>query len=159
MLDELDIRGWTFELWHLDNGFLEPSATLQVSQNAPSPLQPGTILTVSEDIADDISFSPVGGDWHINFQANEAGSGAYFTAASQQNFAIDKDNTQIAIFDETGAPVSLRTGEGTVPAVSVSSEEVFLPAADINATDSVTVADAVIIAQCTVGIDRGYCPT
>jgi len=85
----------------------------------------GTIITISEDIADDLSFDPGGNDWHINLQANSSLQGTYFTIASQQNFAIDKDDTHIAIFDAAGAPVALRTGEGTVPGVSVSSEEVF----------------------------------
>ena len=88
-------------------------------------MRAGTILTVSEDIADDLSFDPSLDDWHINLQANSNGDGAYFTAASQQNFAINNDDTQVAIFDAAGVVVALRTGEGTVPDVSVNSEEVF----------------------------------
>jgi hypothetical protein len=126
VLDNLDITGWTFEVWHLDTGLLERSAALQVT-NAPelAELQPGTIITVSEDIPDDLTWNPSAGDWHINLQANSLDQGGFFTAASQQNFAIDKDDTQIAIFDANGAPVALRTGEGTVDGVSVNSEEVF----------------------------------
>jgi len=194
-LEDLDISGWTFEVWHLDTGLLERSAALTVSSSAPT-LQAGTILTVSEDIADDISFSPSQGDWHVNFQANSTLAGAYFTAASQTNFAIDKDDTQIAVFDASGAPVALRTGEGTTPNASVNSEEVFkleappsasvsfndvayqdgttstfglpnqwaggtqtqdfsslrLTMGDVNCDNRLTVADAVVISQHTVGL-------
>lgn len=196
VLEELDIRGWTFEFWHLDNGLLELSAALEVSSAAPSSLLAGTILTISEDIADDITVSPATGDWHVNLQANAAGAGAYFTPASQQNFATDNDDTQIAVFDSTGAPVMLRTGEGTVAGVSVNSEEVFkleatpTPAitfdsadyndgtsstwglpnvwanstitqdlsglrimmGDVSCDSALSIADAVIIAQYTVGL-------
>ncbi len=144
-LQDLDITGWTFEVWHLDNGLPERSAALTVT-SAPelTSLRQGTIITVSEDIADDLSWNPAAGDWHINLQANSADAGAYFTTASQQNFAIDNDDTQIAIFDEKGAPVALRTGEGTVDGVSVNSEEVFKlegePSFDIP-FDSVLYAD------------------
>jgi len=85
----------------------------------------GSILTISEDIADDISYNPRTGDWHLNVQSNNALAGAYITAATQSNFSINNDDTQVAIFDSTGAPVQLRTGEGTVDGVSVSSSEVF----------------------------------
>ena len=125
-LEDLDLRGWTFEVWHLDTGLLERSAALTVVNAAElASIRAGTIITVSEDIADDLSFNIATNDWHINLQANNANDGAYFTAASQQNFAIDNDDTQIAIFDASGAPVMLRTGEGTVAGVSVGSEEVF----------------------------------
>jgi len=126
VLEDLDLRGWTFDIWHIDQGLLEQSASLTVANTAElADVEAGTIITVSEDIADDLSFDPTVNDWHINLQANNADQGAYFTAASQQNFAIDKDNTQIAIFDATNTPVALRTGEGTVAGVSVGSEEVF----------------------------------
>jgi len=126
VLEDIDISGWTFEVWHIDNTLLERSAALTVATGTDlGPLRRGTILTISEDIADDTSWDPRVNDWHINLQANNANEGAYFTAASQQNFAIDNNDTQIAIFDATGAPVALRSGEGTVDGVSVSSEEVF----------------------------------
>ncbi|KAG1648669.1 hypothetical protein GQR58_029660 [Nymphon striatum] len=123
--DGLDIRNWTVEIWHLDFGNLVESAILQFTNDpALASLQGGTIITISEDIADDLSFDGID-DWHINFQATDSDAGQYITPASQENFAIDKDNTQIAIFDGNGDPIMIRTGEGTVPDVLVNSEEVF----------------------------------
>jgi len=126
LLEETNLTGYTFETWHLDNGLLERSAALVVADSPElTQLPAGTIVTISEDIPDDLSLDPGGGDWHINLQANNADAGAYFTPDSQQNFATDNDNTQIAIFDPAGLPVTLRTGEGTVADVSVNGEEVF----------------------------------
>jgi len=34
----------------------------------------------------------------------------------------------------------------------------MLSAADMNNNGNVTVADAVIVAQCITGIDNGFCP-
>jgi len=159
---------------------------------------------VSEDIDDDVSYGPIPGGYHINVRANSALQGAYFTAGSQSNFAINNESTQIAIFDAAGVPVQLRTGEGTVPGVSVSGSEVFklegtpttsvtpdspqyadgttstwgLPNSwaagtttqdlselrvnygDVNCDNILNVADALIIAQYSVGVrnDIGTCP-
>ena len=124
--DDLDIRGWTIEVWNLDTGVLtlDTSLTLATS-DALSGLLAGSIITISEDIADDVSYDPLHGDWHINLQSNNALAGTHITPATQSNFAINNSNTQIAIFDSSGTPVQLRTGEGTVPGVSVNSSEVF----------------------------------
>lgn len=193
--DALDIRGWTFEIWNDETGVLAKTASLTLSNDAVfSNLRSGSLLTISEDIADDVSYNPVVGDWHLNVQSNDALAGAYVTAGTQTSFAINNDDTQIAIFDAAGAPVQLRTGEGTVAAVSVSSSEVFklegepstglapdsvlyndgtsstwgLPNAfdagaqnqqlgrfsfgDVNCDGTISIADAVFIAQFTVAI-------
>lgn len=196
--DGLDIRGWTIEVWNQDLGTLTNSATLTLSNAAVlSDLRAGSLVTISEDIADDVSYNPVIGDWHLNLQSNSSLAGAYITAGTQSNFAINNDDTQIAVFDATGAPVQLRTGEGTVPLVSVSGTEVFklegtptpslssssplysdgtsstfgLPNifnggaevqdlgrfmfGDVNCDARISIADAVFIAQHTVGVRPG----
>jgi len=203
--DGLDIRGWTIEVWNVELGILTKGASLTFT-NAPalSDLHAGTLVTVSEDIDDDVSYGPIPGGYHINVRANSALQGAYFTAGSQSNFAINNESTQIAIFDAAGVPVQLRTGEGTVPGVSVSGSEVFklegtpttsvtpdspqyadgttstwgLPNSwaagtttqdlselrvnygDVNCDNILNVADALIIAQYSVGVrnDIGTCP-
>ena len=124
--DRLDIRGWAVEVWDDDGGVQSRSARLVFGDDpALSSLRAGTLITVSEDIADDVSYAPQSGDWHINLQANDAGDGAFITTASQGDFAINNDDTRIALFDSAGQPEALLTGEGTVPGVSVGSTEVF----------------------------------
>lgn len=124
--DELDVRGWTIEVWNTDDTVFGLNASLTFSSDdALSSLLAGSIITVSEDIADDVSYDPLHDDWHINLQSNNAGDGAFITGATQSNFAINNSDTQIAIFDAAGTPVQLRTGEGTVADVSVNSTEVF----------------------------------
>jgi len=124
--DGLDMRGWTVQIWDSSSGVLAENASLTfTTDDLFDGVLAGTIITISEDIADDVSYRPASGDWHFNLQANSANAGAYITAPSQSNFAINNNDTQIAIFDAAGTPVQLRTGEGTVPGVSVNSSEVF----------------------------------
>ncbi|MEM7095291.1 MAG: CotH kinase family protein [Actinomycetota bacterium] len=120
--DRLDVRGWTFEI---DDG-VGGLASLTLS-DAPelSELRAGTLITISESIADDLSYFPPAGDWHINLQSNDAGDGAFVTAGSQTGFETSKDDTTIAIFDELGLPEALATGEPTAPNAGVNDEEVF----------------------------------
>jgi len=124
--DDVDVRGWTVEIWNEDNGVITLDTSLTLTNATVfDGLASGTLITISEDIDDDISYSPIHDDWHINLRSNNALAGGYITAGSQANFAINNSDTQIAIFDAAGTPVQLRTGEGTVPEVSVSSSEVF----------------------------------
>ena len=124
--DRLDIRGWTIDVWSEVGGVSQRNARLVLADAAVlSDLRAGTIITVSEDIADDVSYLPQIGDWNLNLQSNDADQGGYFTAASQSDFTIDNSDTQIAIFDELGQPEALRTGEGTAPSAGVNDSEVF----------------------------------
>ena len=80
VLEDLDLEGWTFEIWHLEDGLLERSAALEVVTGLGGlPVLAGTIVTISEDIPDDTSFDVAAGDWHINLQANANDDGFYFT--------------------------------------------------------------------------------
>ena len=122
--DGLDVRGWTVEVWNDVDGVQTQTSTLIFGTDAVlSDLHAGSLITVSEDIADDVSYSPVHGDWHINLQSNNAQQGTYL--ANQTNFSINNNDTQIAIKDAAGLPVQLRTGEGTVAAITVGNDEVF----------------------------------
>jgi hypothetical protein len=91
--DYLDVGGWRLVMSDSDGGppgirdefvFLDDPLLAQ--------LESGTIITISESIADDVSFTPATGDWHLNLQANSADEGAYFTAASQSNFDTNNEN-------------------------------------------------------------------
>lgn len=124
--DGLDLRGWQIQIWNNTGVVVENTATLVIGPSTElSDLAAGSLITISEDIADDVSYNPPYGDWHINLQSNDLLDGGFITPASQTNFAINNDDTQIAILDETGQVVALRTGEGTVPGVAVNSTEVF----------------------------------
>ena len=71
--DHLDMRGWKLGLW--DSGVFDE--TLNLTYDAIwSDLRSGTVITISEDLADDISYNPMaqGGDWWINVQAGNGAS-------------------------------------------------------------------------------------
>lgn len=112
--DGLDLRGWSIELWDRDrnNEFLDLASTL-VFANRPqiSNLASGTIITISEDLPDDLSFDPGNGDWTINLQANDLDEGAFFTAASQENFNSSRSNQNVVLYNDAGGLESPAVGE------------------------------------------------
>ena len=87
-----------------------------------SDLRAGTIITVSEDLLDDVSYDPVGGDWWINVQAANGASGSYITAS---DFEVSNKDCQITIRDASAALVFGPAGEGTYSAGGVGSSDVF----------------------------------
>ena len=130
--DGADLRGWTFEVWV--EGVLE--TTLSLSQDSLwTQLQAGTIITVSEDQAEDVSYDPASGDWWINVRANEFGSGLYISATP---FSVNNNDWQLVIKDATGATVFGPAGEGIGGSGSINSREVYRleenPSAFIEAT-------------------------
>lgn len=138
--DNLDIRGWTVQILSDVNGVQQQSAALTFSAAALfGDLRAGTIITISESLPDDVSYNPPAGDWHINLQANNAGAGGFFRAASQSDVIVDHRNTQVALFDQLGQPEALRTGEGTVGGLGIGSTEVFklegVPSSAITSND------------------------
>ena len=124
--DGLDVRGW--RLGHVGQMTDRARQCGMNSSFADDPLlaslEGGTIITVSEDLADDVQFLPAFGDWHINLQANSADTGQYFTAASQSNFSTNHDNWQLSIFDDAGTLVFGPAGEGIGATSGVNSSEI-----------------------------------
>ena len=115
--DHLDVRGFRFVL--SDNGKPE---RLTLSQDPIwSDLRSGTVITVSEELADDVSYDPAFGDWWINVQAATGASGRYITA---ENFPASNDDWQIAIRDASDEVVFGPAGEGVNPVTGVGSDEV-----------------------------------
>jgi len=122
-VDRLDLRGWQLLVSDDTGGAGETTTLLTLTQDALwSDLRAGTIITVSENLADDVSYDPTQGDWWINVQAADGASGIYITA---QSFSASNTNTQITIFNESGAPVFGPAGEGVEPSSGVGSTEVF----------------------------------
>ena len=126
--DHLDVRGWKLSI--CDNGVCNEE--LVFSQSALwSDLRAGTIVTVAEDVATDVSYDPGAGDWTINVQAIDAGSADYVTPNS---FPVSNDNWQLTIRTASDALVFGPAGEGLAPdpgngcnppPVGVNSREVF----------------------------------
>ncbi len=126
--DHLDARGWKLAI--CDNGVCDEE--LVFSQNALwSDLRAGTIITVAEDVATDVSYDPAGGDWTINVQAIDAGPADYITPNS---FPVSNDNWQLTIRTAADGLVFGPAGEGLAPdpatgcnppPVGVNSREVF----------------------------------
>ena len=125
--DHVDLRGWSLELLDSDNDLLVLETTDEFVFNQSSLLadvRAGTIITVSENVPDDASYDPAGGDWWINFQANSADEGGFFTSGSQSNFDTNNDNWQLIIRDAAGNPVFGPAGEGAGGVTGVSSTEI-----------------------------------
>lgn len=120
--DMLDIRGWDLQL--TDNtGPMQTTTTLTFgNQSILDGLRAGTILTVSEGLADDISYDPFGGDWWINFQAAAGGSGSYL---DQIDFDVSHNNFQLTIRDGNDSPIFGPAGEGILPVAGIGNDEVF----------------------------------
>ena len=123
--DRLDIRGWKLVLSDSDGA--GPAIRDEfIFTNAPelAELEGGLIITVSEDRPDDLVYSPVDGDWHINFQANSLDAGQFFTADSQGNFDTNHDDWQLAIYDDAGELVFGPAGEGIGDLSGINSSEI-----------------------------------
>lgn len=135
--DHFDLRGGSLSILE---GQLPGRATtvLSFSQDALwSDLRAGTIITVAEDIADDTGYDPFGGDWWINVQANDSGSGQFITAS---NFSVSNDDTQITLLDALSQVWFGPAGEGIQPLTGISSREVWKleanPSAQITPTSN-----------------------
>ena len=133
--DHLDMREWGFVVSWYDAGIpARQSEILWLTGNAIwSDLRSGTIITVSEDLSDDISYDPLAGDWWINVQANaSSGTGTYI---EKQNFPVNNDDWQLIIKDDTDAVIFGPVGEGVIGGGPlVNNSEIFRLEADPSAT-------------------------
>ncbi|MEM7094942.1 MAG: lamin tail domain-containing protein [Actinomycetota bacterium] len=110
--DLLDLRGWTLQFWDRDRNddILERAAALTFADDfALAALAAGTIITISEDRPDDLSFDPGSGDWTINLQASSQTPGAMFSI--QESFNSTRDDQYVEIRDASGALRSPVVGE------------------------------------------------
>jgi len=130
--DHLDMRNWMLDIY--SDGLLDETINLT---NHPlwADLRAGTIITVSEDVPDDVSYDPAGGDWWINVQASDSASGTYIENSS---FPVGSSNWQLRIRNAAGTIVFGPAGEGVSPASGISGSEVFRLEADPSA--SITAA-------------------
>lgn len=112
--DELDITGWSVEMYEVDDvaATITNTDTFVFANAVPlDNLRAGSIITIAEGVDDDASYDPGDGDWTINLQANAADAGGFITAASQQNFDTNADGFFIVIKDQNGVVVMGPSGE------------------------------------------------
>ena len=135
--DHLDLRGGSLSIEEGQVGFRTTTVLTFTQAALGSDLRNGTIVTIAEDIADDPTYSPAGGDWWINVQASSAGTGQFITASS---FSVSNDNTQITVLDALSQIWFGPAGEGIQPVSGVGSVEVWKleanPSAAITPTSS-----------------------
>jgi hypothetical protein len=104
--DHLDIRGWTLDI--CDAGVCGGDQLTFADHAVWSDLRAGTIITVAEDEPTDLSFDPGSGDWWMNVQADNGGSGTYITAS---NFPVNQNDWKMMILDGSGNVVFGPIGE------------------------------------------------
>ncbi len=121
--DHVDMRGWQLHATNDTGGAGETTVVLTLTGDAIwSDLRAGTIVTVGEAPADDVSYDPLSGDWWIHVQASSSGSGNYVSAV---DFEVSNDNWQLEIRNASGVVQFGRVGEGVAPEPGISSTEVF----------------------------------
>jgi len=122
--DHLDMSGWDLKIEYVDDVLGLQTETLTLTDNDLwKDLRSGTIITVSEEETEDVTYDPGYGDWWINVRANSAGSGTYIEA---QNFPVNNDDWTLTIKNEFDSTVFGPAGEGSgqYPGDGVNSKEV-----------------------------------
>jgi hypothetical protein len=128
--DHFDLRGSSLSIAE-GTGAGRATTVLTFTQNSLwSDLRSGTIITVAEDVPDDPTYNPLGGDWWLNAQASNTASGLFITAS---NFSVSNDDTQISILDSLSHVVFGPAGEGVQPTSGVNNKEVWKLEADPSA--------------------------
>jgi len=123
--DHLDLRGWQVAV---QDGLVPATATLLFGQDEVlADLRSGTIVTVAENLASDVSLDPAAGDWWINLRSGPGGDGLYVSAT---DFNTSQQNTQITLLDATGAVAFGPMGEAINPLSGVGNDEVLKLEAD-----------------------------
>ncbi len=125
--DHLDMRRWKFTISDTTR-----TEVLNLSNHSIwSDLRSGTIITISEDLPDDISYNPIydpldptAGDWWINVRANaDYGTGTYI---ERQNFPVNNKDWQLTIKTLANTPMFGPCGEGVDPSgPAIGGDEIF----------------------------------
>lgn len=118
--DHLDMRGWRFEINDSTGG--DTQVLTLTSHPIWSDLRSGTILTISEDLGNNIDdYIPALGQWWLNVRAANSTNGTYITA---QNFRVNNSDWQLTIRNHLNAHVYGPAGEGVNPVSGVGNDEV-----------------------------------
>jgi hypothetical protein len=134
--DHLDMRGWSFWIVNDTDGTNEELFVLTLTNDLIwSDMRRGTILTVAEDLRNNIDeYDPVVGRWWLNVKASDDSDGRYITA---RNFKVSNDNWQVTIrngvnqviFGPAGEPISVQ-GVGSTEVCKLEED----PSASITPT-------------------------
>jgi Fn3 associated/CotH kinase protein len=122
--DGTDLRGWriSMEDRRAQRGELTFTDDVLLSD-----LRAGTILTIAEDLPEDSSYDPDGGDWRFHLRAGEQGTGTYISATA---FDVTNLDWTMTLWDADSAVAFGPAGESVSPADGISSGEVGLLKAD-----------------------------
>ncbi len=123
--EAVDLRGWRFELADLRGD----AGSIQLTDAAAlADMQPGTILTIAADLAEDASIDPAGGDWRLELTATP--DGAY---ARSTGFRVSAQGWTFLARDADGHVRFGPAGEGIAPRRGISGHEVGALLADPSA--------------------------
>ena len=138
--DHLDMRNWSIRITNNTGDPGEEEFNLDLTTALVwSDLRSGTIITVSEDIPNNVGdYLPELGQWWINVRADANALGTYITPL---NFKTSNDRTQITVKNSLGQTVFGPAGEFQNPLVGVGNDEVFKLEADPSAS--------IIVGSCT----------
>ncbi len=130
--DNLNMQGWKLGISYFD-GTTRLTEVLNLTNHGIwSNLRSGTIITISEDVPDDVSYDPLHGDWWINVRANAtSGSGTYI---ERQNFPVSNDDWQLTIMNAGSISQFGPAGEGISPVSGIGNTEIFRLEADPSAS-------------------------
>ncbi len=132
--DNLDMRNWRLEMWSDDNdGAPVLQTTLEFNTNPVlEDLRSGTIVTVAQSVADDLSYNPALDDWTLNFQSNTSNAGAAFSV--QSDFDTNNTGFRLVVRDEFGLVRAIVGGETDAWRLAtgrgVASDEAFVLGVD-----------------------------
>jgi hypothetical protein len=153
--DHLDMRDWSVRITNhtggpaADPGDLLPEEEFILDFTASlawADLRSGTIITISEDIPNNIGdYLPEVGKWWINVRADDNALGTYISAT---NFKTSNDRTQITVKNHLGQTIFGPAGEFQNPLSGVGNEEVFKLEAD--------PSSSIIVGSCTPTCTPGY---
>ncbi len=118
--DHLDLRGWRIDL--REGGNAVDDTLVFADRPIWQDLRSGTIITLSEDSANDLTYNPAAGDWWINVRVNSDNGGTYITAT---NIRISDNDTRIEILNPAGVSQFGPAGESVVPAGGVGDDEIW----------------------------------
>ncbi len=118
--DGLDLRGWTIEMTDRRG-----SAGVLRLGDAPelADLPAGLILTIAEDLPEDLAWDPEVGDWRMHLRAGDDGPGAAVSAVA---FDVTSYDWTLVMRDRSGRPWVGPVGEGVSPARGIGGDEVGL---------------------------------
>ena len=110
--DNLDLRGWQITVSDDTGGANQELFDIVFTDNDRwSDLRAGSLFTVSDELATDLTYFPPGGDWWINANIPEVN--------------VSNRNWQITVRDDQGVLRFGPVGEGINPVSGVGSDEVF----------------------------------